>query len=260
MSKTKIVATAVISLVGFSILIKMFIAATTDKSGSTREFADKSQQALEDYKKALAESRSELNKLPTNTINTPTSGKISEQPSLFNFPKVTCGDKPSSDNDRWYPVFINGGNLENIRLQFCSDAVATTRKDTGERTVQLASFTKRESALDFAKAVGGDVGEPTIAKLSLSTLEPDKPNPPKAQSIPETPNKQKTAEQTRQAAVNLCHEEHIKSQELVNKTRSAMAEYPSNPMSDAGEGLANVQEELAKAELQRCLTAAQAKK
>ena len=35
-------------------------------------------------------------------------------------------------------------------------------------TVQLASFTSREEAMEFATAVGGDIGQPTF---------PDEPQP-----------------------------------------------------------------------------------
>jgi hypothetical protein len=86
----------------------------------------------------------------------------------FSFPKASCGDKSTSGNDTWYPVFVDGGDLDTIRQQFCADAVATVRKDTKVPTVQLASFVSRDQAVEFANAVGGDVGQPTF---------PDEPQP-----------------------------------------------------------------------------------
>jgi hypothetical protein len=106
--------------------------------------------------------------------NSVTSSPVEQSPEAeetsnkFNFPKASCGGKPTGGDDTWYPVFVDGGNLEIIRRNFCADAVATVRKDTKVSTVQLASFTTREQAMEFAAAVGGDVGEPTF---------PDEPQP-----------------------------------------------------------------------------------
>ena len=58
--------------------------------------------------------------------------------------------------------------MDTIRQQFCADAVATVRKDTKVPTVQLASFVSRDQAVEFANAVGGDVGQPSF---------PDEPQP-----------------------------------------------------------------------------------
>ncbi|MBW4505665.1 MAG: hypothetical protein KME64_04030 [Scytonematopsis contorta HA4267-MV1] len=82
------------------------------------------------------------------------------EPSKLNFPFNSCGDK-ILETSRWYPVFIDGGNLDQIRIKFCKDAYATSRKNTGEKTVQVASFNSREKALFFAKQVNGEVGELT---------------------------------------------------------------------------------------------------
>ena len=90
----------------------------------------------------------------------PSSGVLNSSDKL-NLPQTTCGDKPTGNNDTWYPVFIDGGNLDNIRRQFCEDAVSTIREDTKVKTVQLASFNNRDRALNFAQLVGGEVGKPT---------------------------------------------------------------------------------------------------
>ncbi len=75
------------------------------------------------------------------------------------FPKETCGDSAFPDA-QWFPVFVDNGDLESIRAEWCSDAIAKTRQDTGAPTVQLASFTDSQRARDLANLVGGEVGEP----------------------------------------------------------------------------------------------------
>ena len=87
-------------------------------------------------------------------------------------PKATCGDKPTGRNDTWYPVFIDRGDLQTIRRNFCADATSTVRKDSKVESVQLASFTNRDRAIEFAKAVGGNVGEPTYPDVASSSPDP----------------------------------------------------------------------------------------
>lgn len=110
---------------------------------------------------------------PVITKASDNSGERSPEESSistkFNFPKASCGDKSIEGKNTWYPVFVDGGDLGTIRSQFCADAVATKRKDTGVKTVQLASFTSLEKANDFAKAVGGDIGQPTAPESAQNT-------------------------------------------------------------------------------------------
>jgi hypothetical protein len=96
----------------------------------------------------------------------------SQASSQFNFPQASCGDKSSEGNAVWYPVFVDRGNLETIRRNFCADAVSTVREDSKIPSVQLASFINRNIALEFAKAVGGDVGQPTSPKAVAPSPEP----------------------------------------------------------------------------------------
>jgi hypothetical protein len=60
----------------------------------------------------------------------------------------------------WYPVFIDGGNLEEIQRKYCADAFPKVRESTGEPTIQVASFTDPRKAEAFAAEVGGEVGQP----------------------------------------------------------------------------------------------------
>jgi len=97
---------------------------------------------------------------------------ILQTQSQFNFPKATCGDKPSGEKDTWYPVFVDGGDLETIRRNFCADATSTVRKDSQVQSVQVGSFTNRNRASLFAKAVGGDVGQPTYPDVASDEPQP----------------------------------------------------------------------------------------
>jgi hypothetical protein len=90
----------------------------------------------------------------------------------FNFPKATCGDKPSGGKDTWYPVFVDRGDLETIRRNFCADAASTVRKDSKVEAVQVASFISRDRAIEFASSVGGDVGQPNHPDVASSEPQP----------------------------------------------------------------------------------------
>ncbi len=70
----------------------------------------------------------------------------------------TCGD-PSGSGPDWYPVFIDGRNLSEVRQKYCQDALPKTRDD-GTPSIQVASFTDRQRAESFADRVGGAVGSP----------------------------------------------------------------------------------------------------
>lgn len=103
-----------------------------------------------------------------------------EQPSTsssFNFPQASCGDKPTGADDTWYPVFVDGGDLETIRSRFCADAVSTVREDSQVKSVQLASFTSYDKAVEFAQAVGGEVGKPTSPDSADSEPGSEPPEP-----------------------------------------------------------------------------------
>ncbi|WP_199313411.1 hypothetical protein [Leptolyngbya sp. FACHB-671] len=110
---------------------------------------------------------------PSNQPEEEVEAELASNP--FNFPRATCGDSSSGSDDTWYPVFVDGGNLESIRSSYCADAVATKREDTGVETVQLASFTDRSRAEEFASAVKGEVGQPSL---------PEEPEAPAARQAP----------------------------------------------------------------------------
>lgn len=103
------------------------------------------------------------------------------------FPQSNCGDSPPTDSvqTQFYPVFIeySQNNLQRVKLNFCADAYKTTRKDTGEVAIQVASFTNRSRAelfSDFIKSKlgSGDVGQPTISSANPITETPSQKNCP----------------------------------------------------------------------------------
>jgi len=99
--------------------------------------------------------------------NTPEQTQLSSPSSMLSanskhsFPQNSCGNRSNNPDEIWYPVFVDGGNLDSIRSKLCRDAFSTFRRKTGKPTVQVASFTNYNRALEFAKAVGGEVGSPT---------------------------------------------------------------------------------------------------
>ncbi len=101
-----------------------------------------------------------LNNTPEQTLLTSPSSMLSAN-SKPSFPKASCGERSDNSTEIWYPVFVDGGNLDYIRSKLCNDAFSTFRRKTGKPTVQVASFTNYNRALEFAEAVGGEVGSPT---------------------------------------------------------------------------------------------------
>jgi hypothetical protein len=98
-------------------------------------------------------------------------------------PKDTCGDSYDPAALAWYPVFLDSGNVKTVQSTLCLDAQDITRKDTGKRSVQVASFTNYDRALAYAKSIHATVGQPTIiAKASpvftTPLTPPLSPTPP----------------------------------------------------------------------------------
>lgn len=103
------------------------------------------------------------------TPSTPSSTSTVDT-NKFNFPQNSCGDKLIGGNTTWYAVFIDEGDLSDIHNKYCADAVSIIRQKTGKLAVQLASFTKYDRALEFAQAVGGEVGHPQSPSSTQETL------------------------------------------------------------------------------------------
>ena len=87
----------------------------------------------------------------------PPSSPVADSP---NFPLESCGD-PSAKPGSAFPVFIDDRTVEEIRRKYCADAYSVSKREkTGKPSVQVASFIDRQKAEAFAKAVGGEVGDP----------------------------------------------------------------------------------------------------
>ncbi len=97
------------------------------------------------------------------------------------FPQSACGDPAPTDPSDYpvtfYPVYADYSpeNVAIIQARYCRDAYAMQRQETGQQTVQVASFIDRDRATAFAaflaQNVGsGEVGSPrwvgSLAELS----------------------------------------------------------------------------------------------
>lgn len=264
MSKIKTFGTIALSVFAITFLYQVFSKGFTNQDEWSKKRAEESQARLRKLDKAFADSRAASEALSETKASS--ESKVNEN-SSFRFPQSSCGDKSTGGDDSWYPVFVNGGDLEDIRGKFCSDAVAVTRKNTGVKAVLLASFTSRVKAVEFAQAVSGEVGEPTVSE-SNSSDELSQPAsvevPPSEPTISEVESQRQQAElqqrQTEQAIIeakNLCHQKWIEEQKKVNKIREANLGSGDNYMADFTEDIAKNTGRLAKAELGKCLLEAQ---
>lgn len=86
----------------------------------------------------------------------------------FDFPQASCGEQASQPNSTWYVVYIDKANPDEVRRQYCRDAIGTTRRGSGVPTVQVASFADYSKAMRFASAVGGEVEATTAPNTSTS--------------------------------------------------------------------------------------------
>lgn len=132
---------------------------------------------------------------PAITNQTPTTS--SNEFDTAQFPQSSCGGflpNNSASPVRFYPVFIdyNENNLQTVISNFCADAYQTTRKDTGEIAIQVASFISRSRAELFSdfmkrKIGSGSVGQPTIYSANSSTETPLPQNCSVVVSDPQSP-------------------------------------------------------------------------
>lgn len=270
MSKVKTFGTIALSVFAIAFLYQVFSKGFTNQGGWSKKRAEESQARLRELDKAFADSRAASEALSRDSLVSETKAsseaKLNESSSSRS-PQASCGDKPTGGDDSWYPVFINNGDLEDIRSNFCTDAVAVTRENTGVKAVLLASFTNHKRASEFAQAVSGEVGEPTVAQANSSD-EPSQPRGvevnPSEPTISEVESQRQQAElQQRQAeqviieATNLCREKWIEAQKGVNKLRESTIGHGDNYAVDFVDGTAKNSEQKAKIELQKCLLEAQ---
>jgi uncharacterized protein YgiM (DUF1202 family) len=118
--------------------------------------------------------------------------------SEFNFPQASCGDQATSPSEAWYPVYLDKGDIAQIRSKYCKDAVSVIRDKTGVPSVQVASFTSAGKAQRFAAAVGGEV-EPV--GISRASLDAQVTNPQATGSATSSPSPIANADSSSKSAV-----------------------------------------------------------
>jgi hypothetical protein len=132
-------------------------------------------QSEEQEKQTEQIARTEESSPPKNPRRQ-TSNQTVNQTFTFNsedFPKYACGDsKPTDPNDypvEFYPVNVpySEDNLFIVRSYFCQDAFQKRAKDTGEKEVQIASFTNEEKARAFAEFVYTQIPEVRIGSPTI---------------------------------------------------------------------------------------------
>jgi hypothetical protein len=113
-------------------------------------------------------------KLEAGSETNPIDFSPSQAPSLFSiadFPKRTCGDPmPSRFPVTFYPVGISnsGNNLQQVKTQLCQDAYF----DPTKGVIQIASFTTRQKAEDFAIFVSSQVAEAEVGTPKTFNTRP----------------------------------------------------------------------------------------
>ncbi|MCG9891328.1 MAG: protein kinase [Thermosynechococcaceae cyanobacterium MS004] len=111
------------------------------------------------------------NASPNTSPEASPEASLEPSPSPTITASATCGD-PSGSGPNWYPVFIDNADLGEVQRTYCGDAIAKVR-DNGTPAVQVASFTDRGRAENFAAQVGGDVGEPYQVGGTQPSPSPD---------------------------------------------------------------------------------------
>ncbi len=103
--------------------------------------------------------------LPSSTVSFNPTFRFNQE----DFPKYSCGDpKPSNPNDypvKFYRVQVpySETNLYKTRGYFCRDALPTISHDTGEKVVQISSFTNQEKAREFARFINPQISGVKVA-------------------------------------------------------------------------------------------------
>lgn len=118
-----------------------------------------------------------------NTINFSERTEPSTQFRYFNnyqFPLASCGDKDPGGTNTWYPVYITNTeqNFNFVRNNFCRDAILNYREEQQLTSIQVASFTTKAKAEEFALLMqynlgSGEIGESTVYNFSKTEASYD---------------------------------------------------------------------------------------
>ena len=95
----------------------------------------------------------------------------------YQFPTASCGDRDPGGTNTWYPVFIKNTehNFNEVRDRFCRDAIRKYREYRQSTSIQVASFTDRDKAEEFALILKinlgtGEVGQPKVRNFDNELL------------------------------------------------------------------------------------------
>lgn len=113
----------------------------------------------------------------------------------YQFPLASCGDKDLGGSNTWYPVFIKNSeqNFISVRRNFCQDSIRKYRQDRQRTSIQVASFTNKSKAEEFAKLMqnklgSGEIGEPAVLDLENIPAAAPKPAPVAVIPVKLSPN------------------------------------------------------------------------
>lgn len=101
---------------------------------------------------------------PSQTVN-------SSSQYGWQFPMAACGDGNPVGEQDFYPVYVNRTDesvLNYLRSNYCADAYVRTRLQSGQKSIQVASYRSKEKAeamahilLDDSRVKSGEVGPPS---------------------------------------------------------------------------------------------------
>ncbi len=98
--------------------------------------------------------------------------------SLLGYPKSTCGDSLPRDTSAYplefFPVFIEftPDNLIKVKQDFCGDAYQTIRELTGQKAIQIASFSSKEKANEFRALMEENFGNAEVGESRKVSVPP----------------------------------------------------------------------------------------
>jgi hypothetical protein len=90
----------------------------------------------------------------------------------WNFPQSACGDGNPPGEQNFYPVYVNridSKTLNHIKRNYCQDAYLLVRKESSNKSIQVASFAIKDKAMEFTQIMindpninSGEVGNPSL--------------------------------------------------------------------------------------------------
>ena len=93
----------------------------------------------------------------------------------YQFPAASCGDRDPGGANTWYPVFIKNTehNYSEVRNRFCQDAIRKYREDRQTTSIQVASFTNKAKAEEFALILKINLGTGEVGEAKVRNFDRD---------------------------------------------------------------------------------------